>query len=165
MEHYRLVKDEKLSGKDASIYSVFLEKEQETLFDRFIKENKISFKGELKDIINRIKAIGNKIGAREQFFKLKEGEPGDGVCALYDDPDKNLRLYCIRYGKTLIILGGGGQKTTQTLQDNPKLKDENYFLRQVSKDILNRMQDGEIEFSDDYMELLGNLEFKPEDYD
>jgi L-rhamnose mutarotase len=50
MEHYRLVKDEKLSGKDASIYSVFLEKEQETLFDRFIKENKISFKGELNDL-------------------------------------------------------------------------------------------------------------------
>jgi len=27
------------------------------------------------------------------------------------------------------------------------------------------MQEGEIEFSEDYMDLLGNLEFKPEDYE
>ena len=40
-----------------------------------------------------------------------------------------------------------------------------FYVRQVSKDILNRRQDGEIEFSHDYRDLLGNLEFKPEDYD
>jgi len=165
MKHYKLVKEEKLSGTEASVYTVFLIDEQETVFNKFINENKNSFKSELKDIINRIKVIGNKTGAREQFFKLKEGKPGDGVCALYDHPDRNLRLYCIRYGKNLIIVGDGGEKTTQTLQEDSKLKEENYFLRQVAKDIQERMQEGEIEFSDDYMDLLGNLEFKPEDYE
>jgi putative component of toxin-antitoxin plasmid stabilization module len=165
MEHYKLVKEEKLSGAEASVYSVFLLDQQDTLFNRFINKNINSFKSELKDIINRIKVIGNKTGAREQFFKLKEGKPGDGVCALYDHPDRNLRLYCIRYGKALIIVGGGGQKTTQTLQEDSILKEENYFLRQVAKDIKERMQEGEIEFSDYYMDLLGNLEFKPEDYE
>ncbi|MBS3774421.1 MAG: hypothetical protein KGY70_04495 [Bacteroidales bacterium] len=165
MEHYKLVKEEKLSGTEASVYSVFLINERETVFDQFINENKNSFKGELKDIVQRIKVIGNKTGAREQFFKLKEGKPGDGVCALYDHPDKNLRLYCIRYGKTLIIVGGGGEKITQTLQEDSKLKEENYFLRQVAKDIQDRMQEDEIEFSDDYMDLMGNLEFKSEDYE
>jgi len=165
MKHYKLVKEEKLSGTEASVYTVFLMNEQKTVFNQFINENKNSFKSELKDIVQRIKVIGNKTGAREQFFKLKEGKPGDGVCALYDHPGKNLRLYCIRYGKTLIILGGGGEKTTQTLQEDSKLKEENYFLRQVAKDIQERMQEGEIEFSDDYMNLMGNLEFKPEDYE
>ncbi|MGM0497528.1 MAG: hypothetical protein ACQESJ_06380, partial [Bacteroidota bacterium] len=159
------IKEEKLSGKEASIYSIFLEEEQETLFNRFINENKNSFKSELKDIINRIKVIGHKTGAREQFFKLKEGKPGDGVCALYDRPDKNLRLYCIRYGKTIILLGGGGQKDTNTLQEEPKLKQENYILRKVAKEIQEKMQEGEIKFSDDYMSFLGDLEFKPEDYE
>ena len=165
MKHYKLVKEEKLSGTEASVYTVFLIDEQETVFNKFINENKNSFKSELKDIVQRIKVVGNKTGAREQFFKLKEGKPGDGICALYDHPGKNLRLYCIRYGKTLIILGGGGEKTTQTLQEDSKLKEENYFLRQVAKDIQDRMQEGEIEFSDDYMDLMGNLEFKPEDYE
>jgi len=57
----------------------------------------------------RLKIIGNETGARESFFKTKEGIPGDGVCTLYDTPDKKLRLYCIRYGKQLIIIGAGGQ--------------------------------------------------------
>lgn len=165
MKHYKLVKEKKLSGNKTSIYSVFLLDEEKTMLDRFINENKFSFKSELKDIINRIKIIGHKTGAREQFFKLNEGEPGDGVCALYDHPGKNLRLYCIRYGKTLIILGGGGEKTTQTLQEDSKLKEENYFLRQIAKDIRKRMQEDEIEFSEDYTDLLGNLDFKPENYD
>ena len=165
MKHYKLVKEEKLSGTETSVYTVFLIDEQETVFNKFINENKNSFKSELKDIVQRIKVVGNKTGAREQFFKLKEGKPGDGICALYDHPGKNLRLYCIRYGKTLIIVGGGGEKTNQTLQEDSKLKEENYFLRQVAKDIQDRMQEGEIEFSDDYMDLMGNLEFKPEDYE
>jgi len=163
MKHYKLVKEEKLSGTEVSVYTIFLIDEQETVFNKFINENKNSFKSELKDIVQRIKVVGNKTGAREQFFKLKEGKPGDGVCALYDHPGKNLRLYCIRYGKTLIIVGGGGEKATQTLQEDSKLKEENYFLRQVAKDIQDRMQEGEIEFSDDYMDLMGNLEFKSED--
>src|SRR6056297_256448 len=110
MEHCKLVKEEKLSGAEASVYSVFLLNKQDTLFNRFINENKNLFKSELKDIINRIKVIGNKTGASEQFFKLKEGKHGDGVCALYDHPDRNFSLYCIRYVKTLIIVGGGGEK-------------------------------------------------------
>ena len=100
---FKLVKLKSYSGKEASIYSVYMEDLQKTLFDVFLEENKTSFKSELKDILKRMSVIGHKTGAREQFFKTKEGIPGDGVCALYDDPDKKLRLYCIRYGKQLII--------------------------------------------------------------
>ncbi|MBK6979124.1 MAG: hypothetical protein IPH28_20170 [Cytophagaceae bacterium] len=60
---------------------------------------------------------------------------GDGVCALYDDPDRNLRLYCIRYGKQIVVLGGGGHKpkTIRALQEDEKLKQENYLIRNISK--------------------------------
>ena len=58
----------------------------------FIEENKNSFKSELIDIFIRLKVIGNKTGAREQFFKQYEGNLGDGVCALYDEPEKHLRI-------------------------------------------------------------------------
>ncbi len=107
---YKLLKLNKLSGNKASIYSVYLEKEGKMLFDLFLEENKISFKSELKDIVSRLSVIGHKTGARENFFKLNEGNPGDGVCALYDRPGSNLRLYCIRYGALIIVLGGGGHK-------------------------------------------------------
>lgn len=39
--------------------------------------------------------MATKTGAAEHFFKLNEGKPGDGVCALFDSPDKKLRIYCI----------------------------------------------------------------------
>ena len=103
---FRIQKLEQFTGEQAGIYSIFLEDEQQTMFERFLKENISLFKSEIIDITQRIKAINEKTGAREQYFKFKEGIPGDGICALYDLPEKHLRLYCIRYGSSLLILVG-----------------------------------------------------------
>ncbi|MEQ9231474.1 MAG: hypothetical protein RIF46_12395, partial [Cyclobacteriaceae bacterium] len=107
----RLVKMTQFSGNKANIYGVIKENDTQTLFDHFVIENKTSFLSELKDITSRLQTIGHKVGAQEYFFKPNEGKLGDGVCALYDKPESNLRLYCIRYGNDLIIVGGGGPKS------------------------------------------------------
>ncbi len=155
---YKIVKLTDLSGNEANIYSIYLPDYGKTLFEIFLQENQNSFKSELIDILDRLKVIGKHTGARESYFKLYEGEPGDGICALYDEPDKSLRLYCIRYGCLIIILGGGGHKQSHTLQEDKKLKQENYFLRQVVKDIKRKMELGDIKISEDGTEFLGNLE-------
>lgn len=159
--NFEIIKLNQFSGNHAGIYSIYLEDEQQTLFERFIKENFNSFKSEIKDIMKRLKSINYMTGAREQFFKQNEGNPGDGVCALFDEPHSNLRLYCIRYGNSLVILGGGGHKSKRisAFQENEKLKDENYLLREISKRITERIKTREIEFSDDGTEIFGNLEF------
>lgn len=102
----RIVKIDELTGNDASVYGVELVEEGITLFDRFLGENKESFISELSYIAMRLTTIGFKSGARAGFFKLHEGKEGDYVCALYDKPDSKLRLYCIRFGTDLIVLGG-----------------------------------------------------------
>ena len=81
-------------------------------------------------------SIGHKVGINDYQIKEHEGKPGDGVCALYDDPDKNLRLYGIRFGRTILVLGGGGvkPKTIRALQESDKLKHENNLMRLVSND-------------------------------
>lgn len=160
-----LVKLGQFSGNEASIYGIWFEDLQKTSFDIFINENKNVFLSELNDIISRLKSISNATGAREQFFKINEGIPGDGVCALYDSPDKKLRLYCIRYGTLIVIVGGGGPKNVQTRQQNKKLKDENYFLRDLSAQITERLKEGEIWFTNDNKDFEGNLEFNDEDYE
>lgn len=158
---YKLVKISRFSGNEASIYTLLIEDEQEkfqeSLFDIFINENKALFLSEIKNIFSRLKIIGNDTGARESFFKINEGVPGDGVCALYDSPSKKLRLYCIRYGTELIILGGGGQKNVRALQDDKKLEKENYFLRWLSSKITECRQNGELSFSNDFMDFEGDL--------
>jgi hypothetical protein len=163
----KLVKLKNLSGSKASVYSPFIEEEGKTLFEIFLEENNSSFKNELKDIYSRIHTIGHKVGAREQYFKLKEGKPGDLVCALYDNPKKKLRLYCIRYGSSLIILGGGGSKAkdTRAFQETPKLKQENDLLRELSDNIKDKMTSKDINLSFDGMNFEGDLTFNDDDYE
>ena len=161
----RLIKLSQLSGKEASIYSIWFDELQKSSFDSFLEENINVFLSEIKDIISRLKIIGNKTGAREQFFKINEGVPGDGICALYDNPKKKLRIYCIRYGTLILILGSGGPKNVKKLQENDKLKNENYFLRELSTLITKKLKDGEIWFSNDKMDFEGNLELNTEDYE
>jgi hypothetical protein len=151
----KLKKIDRLSGDCASIYSFYIEDSDKSQFELFLDANNVLFRNELSDIVRRIKTIGNKTGANECFFKTKEGAPGDLVCALYDNPKRRLRLYCLRYGKMLIIVGGGGEKpkNIHTLQENDKLKEENYLLRKVSTALLNEMKDKNIRFSKDGMEI------------
>jgi hypothetical protein len=156
-----IVKLEEFSGNQASVYSIYIEEKEITLYDRFVIENKERFLPEITDINKRLINIG-KIGAKEHFFKLNEGSPGDGVCALYDNPNSNLRLYCIRYGTSIVLIGGGGYKpkTISALQEDKKLTDENYFLRELSKEIKQRMSDKELKFTTDYLDFEGDINFK-----
>jgi putative component of toxin-antitoxin plasmid stabilization module len=162
---YKIVKLEKLSGKRASIYSVLMNDKKTTLFDEFLKENGISFKSETKDIFMRLNSIGKEVGARNNFFKDFEGKPGDGICALYDNPNSKLRLYCIKYGTQIIILGGGGfkSKSTKAFQETKKLEDENYLLRKISSQITQRIIDKDIRFTQDGQGFIGNLDFNDDE--
>ena len=159
--NYKLLKLDKFSGSEASVYTIMLIDEGVSLLERFVSENSISHKDETKDILARLITIGHKTGAREQFFKFKEGKPGDGVVALYDKPDSNLRLYCIRYGSLIVIVGGGGYKpkSISALQEDPKLTAENAILLKVSKDIQNRTKERAIKFINDGMDFEGDIEF------
>ena len=159
---FKVVQLSQFNGNKAGIYSVYLNDEQKTLFECFLKDNINAFKSEIISINKTIIAINSKTGARESFFKTNEGNPGDGVCALYDDPGSKLRLYCIRYGNSLVILGSGGPKpkTIRTLQEDEKLKTENYFLRRISELITERVKSDEISYSDDGTELYGDLDFE-----
>lgn len=159
---FELVKIEELSGKKASIYTVVLDGEDDSLFDRFLSENSATFKSEILDILARLRAIANNTGAREGFFKTNEGKPGDGICALFDQPGSNLRLYCIRFGQELIILGGGGpkSKSIRAFQEDEKLEAENYRLREIAQQIMKALREKDIRFSRDFLDFEGDLIFE-----
>ena len=158
---YEIVKLSLLSGMQCTVYSIVQEKDGLTLYDIFMNENVADFREEVREINNRLKLIGTIHGARHSYFKHFEGKYGDFVCALYDLPDKNLRLYCIRYGTEVVILGGGGLKTedTRAWQDDPKLTEEATRMIEYAKDIAKRMDDGEIYMSRDKPEFEGNFYF------
>lgn len=152
-----MVEIEELSGEKLKVYSIITEDDEEddyTLFDRFIEANSVKFKQEVEDITNRIEVIARYTGLRDDYIKAGEGNLGDGIYALYDKPDSNLRLYFIRYGNVAIVLGGGGQKpkSIRRLQENPQLKDANYFLRKVSAVLADAVREGSLSISDEGLE-------------
>ncbi len=156
---YEIVEMQPFSGNEAKVYSIIPEGETETLFDKFVIEYKGGFKNEIKNILKILYQIGHTTGARSSFFKQHEGKFGDFVCALFDVPEKNLRLYCIRFGMVAIILGGGGEKAAGVIawQDDEKLTIEATLMIEIAKDILKRMDEGDLYWSDDKTEIEGNL--------
>lgn len=156
---FELIKINQLSGRKTKIYSVLLENENKSLFDRFLEENTEKNQPELLEILQRINSITQKEGAKEHYFKKAEGTLGDGVEALYDANNRKLRLYCIRYGSVVLVLGGGGAKNVRALQDDPQLKKENYVLRQISKILSQAMKEGELQWNNDFDDFKGNLTF------
>lgn len=162
--NYEIVEIQPFCGVQATVYSILPEGESETLFDRFINENQSKHKDEVKDIIKRLSQIGHTTGAREGFFK-QEGDSkfrskyGDHVCALYDDPDKKLRLYCIRLGKFAVILGGGGPKSKSTIkwQEDEKLTEEVTRIMAYAACIFEQLDNRDIYWSEDGTALEGEL--------
>ena len=157
--NYEIVELQPYSGNEAKVYSLIPMGEDETLFEKFVDEYKVEFKNEVKDIIKTIYQIGHTTGARSSFFKQHEGKYGDFVCALFDVPEKNLRVYCIRFGMVAVILGGGGEKAegVRAWQDDEKLSKEANLMIEYAKNILQSIDDGDLYWSKDKTELEGNL--------
>lgn len=154
-----LVKLEKFSGGEATVYTILNEHEQKTLFDVFLEEQKDSFKSEIKEILKTLLTIGHKTGAREQFFRLHEGAYGDFCCALRHTPKGKLRLYCIRYGTQIIVLAGGGPKDVRAWQQDPKLTEEMEWLKTFAAELNTRLENREITYTKDFLEFIGDLDF------
>ena len=149
-----IVELEELTGKKIKVYFILISEEELTIYNKFLEENQEQFEDEVVDITNRIEVIAKHTGLRDDFIKAGEGDLGNGVHAFYDKPESNLRLYFIQFGNVAIVLGGGGHKpkTIRRLQDDPKLKDENYFLRKVSVVLADAVREGTLSVTDEGLE-------------
>ncbi|WP_078666938.1 hypothetical protein [Chitinophaga eiseniae] len=146
----------------ASLYTVMFEVPggATTKLDQFIGKYRDAYPEQLMDIVRRLKSLGTKTGCIENFFKLDEGlDPDDLVCALYDVPETNLRLYCIRLSDQIAILGDGGPKpkTIRAWQEDKDLEREVHEMMRVSKIIRTKIDNGDLRISDNGLRLEGDL--------
>lgn len=114
--------------------------------DKYLKND---FDGIIR---NLIKISEN--GAAESMFR-PEGKIRDRVCALplYTVPREKckhgvLRLYCIRLSENLIIVGGGGEKSTRTYEEDKTLHKKVKILQQIDKE-LSILEDKGIDLNTD----------------
>lgn len=126
--------------------------EVEEFFEKYID----SENDKIDIIFSNIERM-TKRGIFEGFFNDKESKIDDNIsCIRVGD----LRLYCLRYGKVAVILGGGDYKHVRSYQDSDELYDHVKLLQMACKQIDERIEDKEIKITENSIE--GNLKFKKE---
>jgi len=131
---------EELSGDKASIYSVVIDGQDETLLEQFFNDNE-EYKEELKIILSKIKSMANITGCRKCYFKDGEGNLADGVVVL---KGRKLRLYGIYFNNTVVLFGSGGYKDVRAYQDDPSLNYKAEQVKQIANKINKAILDGSI---------------------
>ncbi|WP_343746741.1 hypothetical protein [Chitinophaga sp.] len=154
--NYEIIELQQFSGKRAGIYSVMIADDNLTLFDHFVKAHVREHATEIRSITQYLSYIGNRYGMQNRFFKVKRGRPADGVCALFDHPEKKLRLYCYRVGTAALIIGGGTPRTGR--RSGVVIPEK--LLTWIARDISHKIRTGDIYWSEQEARLWGNLIYR-----
>ncbi len=140
-----------------AFYSIHFENVELCETDRFIEQFSQSeaHQDDLQIIKAWIEKMGNEKGALERYFR-----PERNASAIPIDVS-SLRLYCLRLSDEIVILGNGGEKTSQAVQDSPDayptFLDMNNLYRVIKESIRrgNTLKEGKY--------LTGRLEFEIND--
>ena len=157
-----------LSGDKTKIYSVIVDNDTDTLYEKFVSENITTHRKEVNNIDDRLMNIGNECGLMEEFFDTKAGKFGENLCTFKDRPGSKLRLFFIEYGNVAIILGSGGvkSKTSKTTQDEPQLIKENRLLGKISITLQEAEKVGHFKINEDGSIMsTTNYAYNTEDYE
>ena len=161
--NYRIVPVVQFTGQACNIYTIIRNGSRFSAYDEFLQRNATDFRPQLRDMALRLESMGKQSGAREQFFKLREGRLGDLVAALYDRPEGKLRLFCIRFNNHLLILGDGGPKDVRAWEDDPVLSKAANELIRISEAIKEAMKDKTLRWNEEGTDLLGDLTIELDD--
>jgi hypothetical protein len=163
--NYRIVKYVQLSGRRATVYTLVKADGTPSLFDTFLQECASQYPAETRNLVAKIRAMGQQTGLRKDLFRLDEGLPGDLVVAVSDDVTATLRAYGIRYGNSILLLGAGGPKFVRAWQEDPRLKQAAEEMIAISKAMKEKVQNREIAWTPDEMEWTGDLTIEIDDED
>lgn len=148
----------------------FEEYEKVTFYSFIIDENenceminfmqKLINDGHTKDaeiISGMIAKIGEN-GALERYFRFA-GKQLDHIFELPEHHiiNANCRLYCLRFGEVIVILGNGGLKTTRTYQEDDHLNNCVETLKLIDQKITSFLKNNQITLKG--KELKGKLKF------
>ncbi len=170
--NFEIVEEANLSGPCAKIYSILPLGAKQTLFEQFLLAHRQEHAIEVSSIVQRIFQIGHETGMREGYFKHEGNRAfvkrfGQCVFALYDEPDKLLRLYCMKFGGVALILGGGALKPKEIRkwQESEELSSLVNQMMALTEQIILRMDERELLWSIKLETFVGDLIFISDEKD
>ena len=153
-------------------YSVCIDNNTTSLFDKFIKHHSQQNKEKLNHVLEWIKNIGNKYGAQNHLFR-SEAFIADAAALPPAGKDKkphyteagekatnNLRLYCLRANEHVVFLFNGDLKTADKAQKCPNVKEHFLLANHLTKVIDEAFKEGEIQWNDDLTLLIYSDDLK-----
>lgn len=155
-----------LESEEASIYSFQIDDDALTELDKFFDAYSESADTYILGDFHRIVAAIEKIlqnGVLDHYFR-NEGKFKDNVCAvplLVQSRDKRLhgtlRLYCIRLSERVLVIGGGGIKTTRTYDEDDVLRGHIELLQAIDKELYLKIRSGEITLQTNLEQITINI--------
>ena len=146
--------------RKVTYYSLTLDDQEESLFDQFIDKHASENKDKLHHIMTWVNLIGEKYGAREDYFR-NEAETADASALppkgidrepayieynerTHEDENKanDLRLYCLRASDYVVFLFNGDIKTEAKAQDcnnvMPHFRLANILTKSIDRAFIGR---------------------------
>ena len=123
--------------------------ETDEFFLRF--HDKKKFKKDVQIIKYWLGKIGTENGAQERYFRP------EGKAKAIPIERSKLRLYCHRISNQIVILGGGGEKTSEKVQGSPDALSHFNLMNTIAAFVSSRLQNKRLTIKGN--ELIGNLTF------
>lgn len=126
-------------GKKAKIYSIQYDGEDNHEFHKFLTNQEVLNHPDFEPLRKKIKELYDKRGLLLQYFRPEDELFTHSEICRIDYGVGRLRLYCIRWNDNLLILGGGGVKSSDIRfwQESPELSNE---ARKIA-DVYHRLTD------------------------
>ncbi|MGW8121720.1 hypothetical protein ACV07N_03595 [Roseivirga echinicomitans] len=125
--------------------------ETDEFFIRFKDREK--FNRDVQIIKYWLEKIGTVNGAQERYFRQEKRAKAIPI----PPPGSKLRLYCHRVSDEIVVLGGGGQKTSKKVQDSPDALPHFDLMNDIAAFVNTRLRNQKLTIKD--KELIGNLNF------
>jgi len=145
---------ELLKGEKAGFYSVKFNGEDKSEAEKFFEKLESEDEEKLENLYSKIEYQADVRGCLDSLLFYERDN------TIYKFKEGDWRLYCIRFGKVAVILGGGDIKDVQKTQDSEVLEKHVKVLQDINRVVNDRIKENDITITENGLE--GNLYFEIE---
>jgi len=161
LNYARIIEIKGLQLAKVNYYTVWIDGNDNPEFRDFAERMNLNPKNkiEFQELIVFIKQVGNQYGALQRYFHHEAA--ADALSLPYPylehidiEPENNnfgLRLYCLRFSESIVILFNGDRKTAFKAQDCPHCAKYFKLAQRLSKAINSVIRDGSLIYTDHFL--------------
>lgn len=141
-----------LIGEKAGFFSLKFEGEEKSEAEKFFEILFNEDEEKAENLYSKIEYQAEVRGCLDSLFFYERDE------SIYKLKEGDWRLYCIRFGKVAVIMGGGDFKDVPKTQDSEILEKHVNTLQIINKIINKRIKDKDLNITENGIE--GDLKFE-----